>query len=70
MADQVDTLVLGGYRAENCILSTYRGALDLDLVPLLLKDAAAGPLPERVAFVESISETVGIEALCHLLGLK
>lgn len=67
--DGVDTLVLGGYRAENCVLSTYRGAQDLDLVPMLLKGAVAGPMAERVAFVEAMSDVVSLGALKRLLEL-
>lgn len=67
--DGVDTLILGGYRAENCVLSTYRGALDLDLVPIVLRGALAGPLPERIAFVESIGDVVSLSALVRLLEL-
>ncbi|MCK8060142.1 MULTISPECIES: cysteine hydrolase family protein [unclassified Fusibacter] len=63
----VDTWVLAGYRAENCILSTYRGALDLDLTPVLLKNAVAGPIKENVEFVESISESITYGILTKLL---
>ncbi len=69
LSDGVDTLVIGGYRAENCILSTYRGALDLDLTPILLRGAVAGPVEDRIGFVESISEIVSFSALKRLLQL-
>jgi nicotinamidase-related amidase len=32
---------MAGYCAEYCVLSTYRGAIDLDLNPILLRDALA-----------------------------
>lgn len=67
--DGVDTLIIGGYRAENCILSTYRGALDLDLVPILLRGAIAGPIQERIDFVEAMSECVSPLALRKLLEI-
>jgi nicotinamidase-related amidase len=63
----IKTWLLAGYRAENCILSTYRGALDLDLSPILLKNAIAGPIKENVAFVESISESITLGALKQVL---
>jgi nicotinamidase-related amidase len=63
----INTWLLAGYRAENCILSTYRGALDLDLTPILLKNAVAGPIKENVAFVESISESITLGALKQVL---
>lgn len=69
LADGVDTIILTGYRAENCILSTYRGALDLDLTPIILKGAIAGPIPDHIQFVEAISETITIGALKKLLVL-
>jgi nicotinamidase-related amidase len=66
--DGVDTLILTGYRAENCVLSTYRGALDLDLFPIVLKNAIASPDAKAVDFIESISEIISLKALIQLLS--
>ncbi len=54
----VDTVVIVGYCAEHCILSTFRGAKDLDLTPVLLRGAIASGSAENLAFVERISDVV------------
>jgi len=54
----VDTVVLVGYCAEHCVLSTYRGALDMDLTPVLLRGAVASGSPDNLAFVERICGVV------------
>jgi nicotinamidase-related amidase len=64
----IDTVILTGYGAENCVLSTYRGAQDLDLTPLILRGSLASDIPENVKFVESISELVSYGALLKALG--
>jgi len=63
----VDTLILTGYQAENCVLSTYRGAEDLDFTPILLRDALASSNPDHIHFVEKISEVITLRALEKLL---
>jgi nicotinamidase-related amidase len=37
----VDTVIITGFCAEYCVLSTYRGAEDLDLTPILLRGSLA-----------------------------
>jgi len=64
----IDTLILTGYQAENCVLSTYRGAEDLDFTPILLRDALASSNPDNIQFVEKISEVITLGALEKLLG--
>ncbi len=59
----VDTVILAGYCAEYCVLSTHRGARDLDLTPIILRGALASDHPERIRFVEEISETISYGAL-------
>lgn len=54
----VDTIVMTGFCAEYCVLSTYRGAKDLDYFPVLLKNGIASVEKENKEFVENISETV------------
>lgn len=63
----VDTPILAGYCAEFCVLSTYRGALDLDLHPIILRDAIASSSKENIRFVEGISQLISIGALDHFL---
>jgi hypothetical protein len=51
----VDTVIITGFCAEYCVLSTYRGAKDLDLTPILLRGSLASETPENIKFVESVS---------------
>ncbi len=60
---QVDTLFLTGFEAENCVLSTYRGALDLDFTPVIIRDTLASSHPENIPFVESISSIISYAPL-------
>lgn len=57
-----------GYCAEHCVLSTYRGARDLDLFPILLKNGIASGKTANKEFVENISETVTCGVLIKMLG--
>ena len=63
----VDTVIITGFCAEFCVLSTYRGALDHDFTPIILKGSLASGNPERIRFVEEISETISYGALKTLL---
>ncbi len=64
---RVDTLIITGFSAEYCVLSTYRGAQDLDLTPLMLRGSLASDNQEHIRFVEEISELVSYGALKTLL---
>jgi nicotinamidase-related amidase len=59
----VDTVILTGYCAEYCVLSTYRGAEDIDLTPIVLRDSLASDSPENIRFVERISSILSFGAL-------
>jgi nicotinamidase-related amidase len=63
----VDTVILTGYCAEYCVLSTYRGAKDLDLTPILLRNSLASPSSKNIRFVENISDVISYGALKKLL---
>jgi len=63
----VDTVIVTGYCAEYCVLSTYRGARDRDFAPIVLRGALASDDPENIGFVEKISDIVTIGALAKLL---
>ena len=63
----VDTVIVSGYCAEYCVLSTYRGARDLDLTSILLRDGIASSIPANILFVESINDIVSFGALAKLL---
>jgi nicotinamidase-related amidase len=64
----VDTVIITGFCAEYCVLSTYRGAQDLDLTPIILRGSLASNIPENIKFVESISDIVSYGVLKKILG--
>ena len=64
----MDTVIVTGFCAEYCVLSTYRGAQDLDLTPIILRGSLASGTPENVKFVESISDVVSYGALKKILN--
>lgn len=67
---KVDTIILTGYCAEYCVLSTYRGAQDLDLTPIILRNSLASDNAEHVKFVETISDIVSIGVLAKIINDK
>jgi nicotinamidase-related amidase len=65
--ENIDTVIITGYRAEFCIQGTTIGALDQDLVPILLKNGIAGGNDDNVKFIESINEIISYKALKKVL---
>jgi nicotinamidase-related amidase len=65
--ENVDTLLITGYCAEYCVLSTYRGALDHDLTPILFRGALASGKEENIGFVESVSSIMSYSVLKKIL---
>lgn len=63
----VDTVIITGFCAEYCVLSTYRGAQDLDLTPIIFRGSLASGVPENIKFVESISDIVSYGSLKKIL---
>ncbi len=63
----VDTVIVTGYAAEHCVLSTCRGARDLDLYSIILRGAIASSVPENIGFVERISDVMSYGALAAAL---
>ena len=63
----VDTVIITGFCAEYCVLSTYRGARDLDLTPIIFRGSLASGVAENIRFVESISEVISYGALKKVL---
>ena len=63
LKEKIDTIIITGYCAEHCILSTYRGALDHDLTPIILKNAIASGNNENITFVENINDIITINIL-------
>jgi len=64
----VDTVILTGFCAEYCVLSTCRGAQDVDLTPILLRDSLASGNLKNIKFVESVNELISYGALKKILG--
>ncbi|MBC8448534.1 MAG: cysteine hydrolase [Chloroflexi bacterium] len=58
-----DTVLITGFCAEYCVLSTYRGAQDLDLTPIILRGSLASSVPENIRFVEGISDIISYGTL-------
>ena len=65
----VDTLIVTGFAATQCVTSTTRGALDLDYDAFILRGALADSSPERVKFVEEIHNTLSYGVLVKLIEL-
>jgi nicotinamidase-related amidase len=63
----VDTVIVTGFCAEHCALSTYEGAQDLDFTAIILKGSLASDNAEHIRFVEEITETISIGALTAML---
>ena len=70
LKDKINTIIITGFCAENCILSTYRGALDHDLVPIILRKAIASGSKENLKFVENISDIITIKVLEKIIQEK
>jgi nicotinamidase-related amidase len=64
----IDTVIITGFSAEYCVLSTYRGAKDLDLTPIILRGSLASDNLENIKFVESIGNIVSYGVLKKVLG--
>ena len=67
--EKIDTIIITGYCAEHCVLSTYRGAKDHDFFPIILKNAIASGSNENIKFVENISEIISINVLEKLIEI-
>ncbi|MDY7040618.1 MAG: isochorismatase family cysteine hydrolase [Chloroflexota bacterium] len=63
----VDTVIITGFCAEYCVLSTYRGAQDLDLTPIILRGSLASSILGHVKFVENISDIISYGVLKKIL---
>jgi nicotinamidase-related amidase len=63
----VDTIIITGFCAEECVLSTHKGAEDVDLKPIILKGSIASDNPKHIKFVKEITDTITLGALRALL---
>jgi nicotinamidase-related amidase len=64
----IDTVIITGFCAEYCVLSTYRGAEDLDLTPVILRGSLASSNLENIKFVEDISNIMSYGVLKKVMG--
>lgn len=64
----VDTVIITGYCAEYCVLSTCRGAEDLDLTSIILRGSLASDTAENIGFVERVNDVISYGALKKLLS--
>jgi nicotinamidase-related amidase len=64
----VDTVILTGFAAEHCVLATYQGAKDRDLTPIVLRGSLASETPERIRFVEEITDIVSFNVLKKMVA--
>jgi len=63
----VDTVFVTGFCAEFCVLSTFRGAEDEDLKPIIIRGSLASVEPANIGFVERINDVVSYGALKQML---
>ncbi len=63
-----DTVILVGLSAMHCVLASYLGAYDRDLVPYLIRGAVAGPDEESVQNAERLCDTLSLRAISQILG--
>ncbi|OQA97183.1 MAG: Isochorismatase family protein YecD [Chloroflexi bacterium ADurb.Bin222] len=64
----VDTVIITGFCAEFCVLSTCRGAEDMDLEAIILRGSLASLTQEHIAFVEAVNEVISFGALRAVLA--
>ncbi|HMM20865.1 MAG TPA: isochorismatase family protein [Selenomonadales bacterium] len=64
----VDTVIITGYCAEHCVLSTCRGARDCDFTAILLRGALASDTAAHIPFVERINDIISLRALAKALS--
>jgi nicotinamidase-related amidase len=63
----IDTVIITGFCAEDCVLSTCRGAEDIDLTPIILRGALASGNLKNIKFVESINDIISYGVLKKML---
>jgi nicotinamidase-related amidase len=70
LTNKITTIIITGYCAEYCVLSTYIGAKDNDITPIILKNAISSGNNEHIRFVEEITDTITVNILEKLLTNK
>ncbi len=64
-----DFLLLAGFKADGCVLSSAKGAEDRELAHAVLRGALLDTNPESVAFIERLLPIASHEVVSALLGL-
>jgi len=64
----VDFLVMAGFKAEGCVLSTLKGAEDLDISYAVLKGGITSGSADGAAFVEKMSPLVSYQVVTWMLN--
>jgi nicotinamidase-related amidase len=64
----VDFVVITGFCAEYCVLSTFRGAVERGFGAALLKGGIASPRQDHIDVVERICDVISYGALAAVLG--
>jgi nicotinamidase-related amidase len=65
--NSIDTIIITGYSAAYCVLSTYRAAEDYDLRPIILKNAIAANVDANIQLVENTNDIMTINVLKYLI---
>lgn len=65
--NDVDIVVVAGYCAEYCVISTYKGALDYDFFPVILKDGIASWKKGNEELIESITNVISPAVLKKIM---
>jgi len=64
----IDTVIITGYCAEYCIQGTSIGAMDHDIMPILLDGGIASGSFENLACIYRINMNISIEKLNEILN--
>jgi nicotinamidase-related amidase len=64
----VDTVIITGFCAEYCVLSTCRSAQDHDLTSIILRGSLASDNQDHINFVENISDIITLGVLKKILA--
>lgn len=63
----IKKVYLCGFAAENCILSTARGAMDVDIQPILVEETVVSMHPDKKACVLDLQVHLTVEELIEIL---
>lgn len=67
---KTDIVVIAGFCAEYCVLSTYKGAAEEGFFPVILKNGIASGGKEGIEMVENQANLISHEVLQKLLAEK